>query len=194
MDSQSHIPTRCSILRANDEAGSRRVLPCSIGPPASPHFNRPLSIVRCPTATAGRVFSKHVGLGLPAGVKTVSIRSPKSGKTEDYLTVGSREGLVGLAQLGALEIILGSTNDSLDRLIASCSISTRRCNRLGDTGRDRRDLRKRLKKLGLESFLKSTGGKGFTWLFQLSRNTSGGDQGLSHRMALEMEKEKPSST
>ncbi len=75
-----------------------------------PHIaDRPLSIVRCPDGIGKPCFfQKHVGLGLPAGVKSVSIPDKKSKKREEYLTVDSSEGLIGLAQMGALEIHPGA--------------------------------------------------------------------------------------
>jgi bifunctional non-homologous end joining protein LigD len=161
-----------------------------------PHIsNRPLSIVRCPDGNSKPCFfQKHIGLGLPAGVKTVPIRSPKSGKREDYLTVDSREGLVGLAQLGALEIHpWGAQNDSLDRpdrivfdLDPDSAIDWAT---LAETARD---LRKRLKKLGLESFLKSTGGKGLHVVVPIEPEHEWPViKDFAYRLVLEMEKEKP---
>ena len=161
-----------------------------------PHIsNRPLSIVRCPDGNSKPCFfQKHVGLGLPAGVKTVPIRGPKDGKVEDYLTVDSREGLVGLAQLGALEIHpWGSQNDSLeqpDRIVfdldpdAAIDWGT-----LADTALN---LRIRLKKIGLESFLKTTGGKGLHVVVPIEpKHEWPVVKDFAHRMVLKMEEEKP---
>lgn len=161
-----------------------------------PHIsNRPLSIVRCHDGNSKPCFfQKHVGLGLPAGVKTVPIRGPKDGKVKDYLTVDSREGLVGLAQLGALEIHpWGSQNDSLeqpDRIVfdldpdAAIDWGT-----LADTALN---LRIRLKKIGLESFLKTTGGKGLHVVVPIEpKHEWPVVKDFAHRMVLKMEEEKP---
>ena len=161
-----------------------------------PHIsNRPLSVVRCPDGIGKPCFfQKHVGLGLPAGIKTVSIRSPKSGKREEYLTVDSSDGLVGLAQLGALEIHpWGAENNSLerpDRIVfdldpdAAIEWAT-----LAETARD---LRKRLKKLGLEGFLKSTGGKGLHVVIPIEpKHKWPVIKDFAHRIVLAMEQEKP---
>ncbi len=161
-----------------------------------PHIsNRPLSVVRCPDGNSKPCFfQKHVGLGLPAGVNSVSIRSPKSGKKEDYLTVDSSQGLVGLAQMGVLEIHpWGSKNDSLerpDRIVfdldpdAAIDWAT-----LGQTARD---LQGRLKKLGLESFLKSTGGKGLHVVVPIEPEHDWPViKDFAHRLVLDMEKDKP---
>jgi bifunctional non-homologous end joining protein LigD len=161
-----------------------------------PHIsNRPLSVVRCPDGNSKPCFfQKHVGLGLPAGVKSVSIRSPKSGKKEDYLTVDSTQGLVGLAQMGVLEIHpWGSKNDSLDRpdrivfdLDPDAAIDW------ATLAQTARDLQGRLKKLGLESFVKSTGGKGLHVVVPIEpEHYWPVIKDFAHRLVLDMEKEKP---
>ena len=129
-----------------------------------PHIaDRPLSVVRCPNGIGSPCFfQKHVSTALPAGVNNVSIPNRKTGKPEDFLTIKTVEGLVGLAQLGVLEIHpWGSKNNSFekaDRIIfdldpdESISWST-----LASAAAE---LRERLKQLKLTTFLKSTGGKG----------------------------------
>jgi bifunctional non-homologous end joining protein LigD len=161
-----------------------------------PHIsNRPLSVVRCPEGSGKPCFfQKHVGLGLPSGVHSVPIRSPKSGKTEDFLTVDSSDGLVGLAQMGVLEIHpWGSQNDSLDRpdrivfdLDPDAAIDW---STLSETARA---LRSRLKILGLESFLKSTGGKGLHVVVPIEPEHEWPDiKEFAHRLVLELEQEEP---
>ena len=161
-----------------------------------PHIsNRPLSVVRCPDGNSKPCFfQKHIGLGLPPGVNSVSIRSPKTGEKEDFLTVETSEGLVGLAQMGVLEIHpWGAQNDSLDRpdriifdLDPDAAIDW------PEIAQTARDLRGRLKKLGLESFLKSTGGKGLHVVVPIeAENEWAAIKEFAHRLVLDMEKEKP---
>ena len=129
-----------------------------------PHIaGRPLSIVRCPEgSTKPCFFQKHVGAGLPAGVDSIAVPDKKTGKPEDYITISTAEGLAGLAQMGVLEVHpWGSRNDDLehpDRLIfdfdPDLSIDWKT---LVASAKNVREL---LKKLGLETFVKSTGGKG----------------------------------
>ncbi len=126
--------------------------------------DRPLSIVRCPSGIGKPCFfQKHVGLGgLPPGVNSVPVPNRKTGKTEEYLTLKTGEGLLGLAQLGVLEIHpWGSKNGALetpDRIIFDLDPDSRISWRtLADAAAELRD---RLKALKLTSFLKSTGGKG----------------------------------
>jgi bifunctional non-homologous end joining protein LigD len=129
-----------------------------------PHIaGRPLSIVRCPEGSAKPCFfQKHVGSGSPDGVDTVPVRDRKTGAAERYITVSSMEGLVGLAQMGVLEIHpWGSKNNSLERpdriifdLDPDPSIPWK------VLAGSARGIRALLEKLGLQSFVKLTGGKG----------------------------------
>lgn len=127
-----------------------------------PHVsNRPLSLVRCPEGRAKQCFfQKHPGPGTPDTLRRVSIRE-KDG-VEEYVVVDDVEGLVSVAQVGALEIhAWGSQADALetpDRLIFDLdpdpSVPWRR---VVDGAREVREF---LKALGLKSFVKTTGGKG----------------------------------
>ncbi len=129
-----------------------------------PHIaDRPLSIVRCPEGIGKPCFfQKHIGMGLPPGIRSVPVPDKKGGPTEQYLTLDSPEGLVGLAQMGVLEIHpWGSKNDNLekpDRIIFDLD---------PDEAIDWKTLaatamefRSRLENLDLKSFVKTTGGKG----------------------------------
>jgi bifunctional non-homologous end joining protein LigD len=161
-----------------------------------PHIaDRPLSVVRCPEGNSRPCFfQKHVGLGLPAGVKTVAVRSRTSGKDEDYLTVDSTEGLLGLAQMGVMEIHpWGSRNESLDRpdrivfdLDPDVAIDWKT---LAETAQR---LRERLKELNLESFLKSTGGKGLHVVVPIRPEHEWAViKDFAHRLAMNLAGEKP---
>jgi bifunctional non-homologous end joining protein LigD len=137
-----------------------------------PHVaDRPLSIVRCPEgSTKPCFFQKHVNAMLPKGIGSVDVperKITKSGKVtlgvpEPYITLDNVNALVGLAQMGVLEVHpWGSRNEDLehpDRLIFDLDPDESipwptLCEAAAE-------VRKRLKKAGLESFLKLTGGKG----------------------------------
>jgi bifunctional non-homologous end joining protein LigD len=129
-----------------------------------PHIaDRPLSVVRCPDGVGKSCFfQKHVSAGLPAGVGKISIPNRKTGKVEEFLTVNTAAGLLGLAQLGVLEIHpWGSKNNSYekaDRIIFDLDPDESvPWNKLAAAAEE---LRSRLKQLGLTSYVKSTGGKG----------------------------------
>jgi bifunctional non-homologous end joining protein LigD len=129
-----------------------------------PHIaDRPLSIVRCPEGIGKPCFfQKHIGMGLPRGISSVPVPDKKSGATEHYVTLNSPDGLVGLAQMGVLEIHpWGSKNESLekpDRIIFDLDPDEAiDWKTLAATAEE---LRSRLENLDLKSFVKTTGGKG----------------------------------
>jgi bifunctional non-homologous end joining protein LigD len=128
-----------------------------------PHIaDRPLSLVRCPEG-AGKpcFFQKHVNAALPEGIGAIDI-ADKKGKVEPYITLNTAEALAGLAQMGVLEIHpWGSSNNDLehpDRLIFDLDPDeTLPWKEIVESATEVKDL---LKQLGLESFVKTTGGKG----------------------------------
>ncbi len=129
-----------------------------------PHVaDRPLSIVRCPEGIGKACFfQKHIGMGLPPGIRSVPVPDKKGGPTEQYLTLNTPEGLVGLAQMGVLETHpWGSKNESLekpDRIIFDLDPDEAiDWKTLAATATE---LRSRLEDFGLKSFVKTTGGKG----------------------------------
>jgi bifunctional non-homologous end joining protein LigD len=131
-----------------------------------PHIaDRPLSIVRCPEGSGKPCFfQKQIGKGMPAGVDSVPVTVKKGGnpQREEYVTVSRREGLVGLGQMGVMELHpWGSSNETLeqpDRLIIDLDPDPELpWQRLVESAIEVRDL---MKHLGLETFVKSTGGKG----------------------------------
>ncbi len=129
-----------------------------------PHIaDRPLSIVRCPDGSTGTCFfQKHIKPGLPEGTGSVDVPDKKTGKVEQYITVSTRNALVGMAQMNVLEFHpWGSRNEALDepdRLVFDLDPDEMLPWDLLAESAD--EVRTRLKKLGLQSFLKGTGGKG----------------------------------
>ena len=129
-----------------------------------PHVEgRPLSLVRCPSGVGKQCFyQKHLGPGMPPGIDGVEIPNKNGKGTETYVTVHGEQSLAGLAQMNVLEIHpWGSTNADLehpDRIIfdldpdEAVSWATLASSAI--------EVRQRLRQLGLESFVKTTGGKG----------------------------------
>jgi bifunctional non-homologous end joining protein LigD len=161
-----------------------------------PHIaDRPLSLVRCPDGTDKPCFfQKHVTSMVPPGIGSVDVPDKKTGKPEPYITLNTPEALVSLAQLGVLEIHpWGSRNNDLehpDRLIfdldpdESLPWST-----LTEAATE---VRKRLKKAGLESFLKLTGGKGLHIVAPIDPTLTWSDiKDLAHKFVLTMERDNP---
>lgn len=161
-----------------------------------PHVaDRPLSVVRCPEGTDKPCFfQKHVGRGLPPGIGSIAVPNRKTGKEEEFLTLHSAEGLTGLAQMGVLEVHpWGARNEALDRpdrIVfdldpdAAVPFSV-----LAETART---LRRRLESLKLDSFLKSTGGKGLHVVVPIEPEHEWSTiKNFAHALVLEMEARQP---
>ena len=161
-----------------------------------PHIaHRPLSIVRCPEGSGKPCFfQKHIGMGVPKGIDSVPVVSKSGGAPEQYLTLSTLEGLVGLAQMGVLEIHpWGSGNDSLetpDRLIIDLDPDEKLAReRLVESAMEVRDL---MKQLGLESFVKTTGGKGLHVVAPVAPDHEWPEfKEFAHNFVLMMERGKP---
>jgi bifunctional non-homologous end joining protein LigD len=122
---------------------------------------RPLTLVRCPSGQdAGCFYQRHVTEGLPEGFQ--GVRVPGHGDNQPYLWVDDRAGLVGVAQIGGLEIHpWGVRIDDLDRpdrlifdLDPGPGVPWAQLVEVAGRVHDR------LAALGLRSFAKVTGGKG----------------------------------
>jgi bifunctional non-homologous end joining protein LigD len=128
-----------------------------------PHImDRPVSLVRCPEGSGKPCFfQKHVNSMLPKGIGSIDI-ADKKGKVESYITLNSAEALAGLAQMGVLEIHpWGSRNDYLehpDRLVFDLDPDEEL--QWSEVTSAAIEVRSGLKELGLDSFVKTTGGKG----------------------------------
>jgi bifunctional non-homologous end joining protein LigD len=157
--------------------------------------NRPLSLVRCPEgSTQPCFFQKHTSPTLPPGIETVQVPDKKTGKPEPYITLSTREALAGLAQMGVLELHpWGAQNNNLehpDRIVIDLdpdeSITWPV---LAAAATQTRSL---LKKLSLESFLKSTGGKGLHIVVPIiPEHDWAAIKQFAHAIALRLEKEQP---
>jgi bifunctional non-homologous end joining protein LigD len=136
-----------------------------------PHVrDRLLTLVRCPDGSEGQCFyQKHGGFGLSERVRRVPVKEKT--KTDEYLAVDDLAGVVSLVQIGVLELHLwGSRADRMeepDRMIFDLdpdpSVPWPR------VVEGARLLRERLAKLGLDTFLKTTGGKGLHVVAPLAR-------------------------
>jgi bifunctional non-homologous end joining protein LigD len=118
-----------------------------------------LALVRCPEgATAACFFQKHAS----AGVDQQYLHLVTEPDNDKAISVDDLDGIIALVQAGVLEIhTRGTTIDHLeeaDRLVFDLDPGS------GVGWKDivaaARDVRARLADLGLESFLKTSGGKG----------------------------------
>jgi bifunctional non-homologous end joining protein LigD len=132
----------------------------AVGERAMPHYrDRPLSILRN-THGSTPFFQKHFLEKSSAGLRIVKI--PNADKDPDFVVCDSTEGLLHLAQVGAVEL------HSWGAVMPKPTLADRLTFDL-DPGADLpypplRDaaqaVRKLMKDLGLESWVKTTGGKG----------------------------------
>jgi len=168
----------------------------AIAPHMLPYIaDRPLSLVRCPEGTGHPCFfQKHANHAVPLGVESVDVPDKKTGKIEPYITLSAPEALAGLAQMGVLEVHpWGSTNKNLERpdliifdLDPDTAISWR------TLAESAAEVRQQLKSLGLESFLKTTGGKGLHIVVPLEPKVDwAAVKQFAHDFALAMEQERP---
>ncbi len=127
-----------------------------------PHLKgRPISMVRCPQGREKKCFfQKHLKDQLPKGAHAVPIRE-KNG-VEDYVVIDTLGGLVSLVQMGVLEVHLwGCTEKDIerpDRIVMDLDPGPGV--EWGQVVEGAVRLRQKLESLGLQSFVKTTGGKG----------------------------------
>lgn len=122
---------------------------------------RPLSLVRCPGGiTEACFFQKHAWQGLSRSIRLA--RDPKDSSDEPILAVEDLEGLMGLVQAGVLEIHpWGSTLTALEQPdIIIIDLDPGEAVSWEEIIRAAGEVRDRLAKMGLASFVKTTGGKG----------------------------------
>ncbi|HEY0113580.1 MAG TPA: non-homologous end-joining DNA ligase [Allosphingosinicella sp.] len=120
---------------------------------------RPITMVRCPMGQETKCFyQRHAGSGVPKQLKEVTI----PGFEEPYLYIEDVAGLVAMVQMGVLEIhpwgVRVERPDCADRVVFDLDPAEG----LGFEAviAAAREVRERLKALGLQSFVKTTGGKG----------------------------------
>jgi bifunctional non-homologous end joining protein LigD len=159
-----------------------------------PHVvGRPLTLVRCPEGLEKDCFfMKHSGVWAPPALRRVKIREKT--KVGEYLVVDDLAGIISLVQMGILEIhtwnSLADKVEEPNRIVFDL-----------DPGPavpfDRvmagaRLVREALRSVGLESFVKTTGGKGLHVVVPLAPG-HGWDEtfGFSQLVASQIVREDP---
>lgn len=138
-----------------------------------PHLaGRPLTVVRCPRGQSGTCFyQRHVNEALPSAVGAVELQE-KEGRRR-YIVVDDLDGLVGLVQVGALELHpWGSRKDRIerpDRMVFDLDPGPE--TDWDDVVGAAREVGGVLEDLGLRAFVKTSGGKGLHVVVPLVRRT-----------------------
>lgn len=139
-----------------------------------PHLiARPVTLVRCPSGAGGKCFyQKHLTDSLPGELVGVMIQERE--KREKYPVIDSLAGLISLIQHGVLEFHPWPARvDALerpDRLVFD--LDPGEGAEWSQVVQGARELGDRLTQLGLEPFLRTTGGKGLHVVVPLTRRNS----------------------
>ncbi len=154
---------------------------------------RPLSLVRCPQGPGeGCFYQKNIDASFSSAIDRVTV-DPGGGGT--YAVANSIEAVVSLVQMGVIELhVWGSTRRDLDRpdrmvfdLDPDPAVAWREV--MGAA----HQVRERLEALGLEAFLKTSGGKGLHVVVPLNRRHEWDEvKAFSRALAEAMAAEAPS--
>jgi bifunctional non-homologous end joining protein LigD len=151
---------------------------------------RVIAIVRCPEGATGQCFfQKHA----TAGVEAKFLRLVTEPDGDKSIAVDDLDGLIALAQAGALEIhIRGSTIDRLEeanRLVFDLDPGPGvKWNELIAAARE---VRERLDALGMETFVKTSGGKGLHVVLPIAHTPWEEAKGFARKIAEAMERDDP---
>jgi bifunctional non-homologous end joining protein LigD len=123
--------------------------------------NRPLSLVRCPQGPGeGCFYQKHIDKAWSAEIERVAIS--ERGGEGIYAVANSSPAVIGLVQMGVIELhVWGATTADLgkpDRMVFDLDPDPALPWR--EVMEAARQVHERLAALGLEAFLKTSGGKG----------------------------------
>ncbi len=136
-----------------------------------PHVaRRPVTLVRCPTGREKNCFyQRHAGSGVPAELRQVEV--PGFEESGAYLYIEDLSGLVAMVQMGVLEMhpwgVRVDRPERPDRVIFDLDPGEG----LGfaDVTAAALDVRRWLEGVGLQSFVKTTGGKGLHVVVPIER-------------------------
>lgn len=160
-----------------------------------PHIaDRPLTLVRCVEGSGKPCFYQKHRNQMTRAFDSVDVLNRKTGAHEPYITLSTRESIVQLAQIGVLEVHpWGSHNQDLERpdrividLDPDSSIDW------PTLAASAKLVRKRFHALGLQSFLKTTGGKGLHIVVPIRPEQEWpAIKKFAHEFVLAMEKDNP---
>ncbi|MBI2434404.1 MAG: DNA ligase D, partial [Candidatus Hydrogenedentes bacterium] len=132
--------------------------------------HRPLAVVRCPEGHRKECFfQKHVNQTVSGAVYGIPVN--EGGKTRQYIAIKDLSGLIGLAQMGVLEIHpWGSREDRIEQPdLITFDLDPDPAVAWKEVVGAAHELRKMLEELGLKTFVKTSGGKGLHVVAPLTR-------------------------
>jgi bifunctional non-homologous end joining protein LigD len=144
--------TKVDVIRYYEKVSERMLLYVS---------NRILSIVRCPKGISQTCFfKKHPGPG-SKGIVTISVSDHKD--KEDYFYIENTSGLISEAQMGTLEFhTWGSRVEEFEKPdMMVFDLDPDEGMDLSMVRQGARDMKSILTELSLNSYLKTSGGKGY---------------------------------
>lgn len=136
-----------------------------------PHVaGRPITLVRCPAGRQRKCFyQRHAGPGVAPGLNEVEIRGFEDSGA--YLFIRDLQGLIALVQMGVLEVHPWGARvdrpDRPDRVIFD--LDPGEGVGFKDVVAAALEMRAGLEKIGLTSFVRTTGGKGLHVLAPIAR-------------------------
>lgn len=139
-----------------------------------PHVkNRPLSMVRCPEGTEKECFfQRHIARGQSPYLHETGIAV--KGRNEDYVMIKDTKGLITLVQWGVIELhpwgCLADKPELPDRIIFDLDPDP--AVPFAEVIEGIKEIRERMHEFGLESFVKTTGGKGLHAVIPITRSYS----------------------
>lgn len=132
-------------------------------------LRRPVSLIRCPTGALKDCFyQRHAFAGLPAGIGTIDLSDDED--RGEYIYVENAQGFLSLTQFGAVEFHPWGCRvddpEHPERLVIDLDpdpeVAWPQVKAAAEV------LRERLKALGFEPFIRTTGGKGLHLVCALS--------------------------
>jgi len=155
--------------------------------------NRVLTLVRCPEGWQKQCFfQKHASEGLSDAIHRIDVEEDDGAGA--YLWIDSVEGLLSLVQMGVLEIhTWGGRVDRLeqpDRIVMDLDPAPDvEWSRVVEAARD---MRARLRDVGLESYVRTTGGKGLHVVAPVRRKLGWSDvKEFARALALDFVRREP---
>ena len=156
----------------------------------APHvIGRPLALLRCPDGASGQCFfQKHAHATFNQG-HILRLRD----KGDEIIAIEDLAGMIALVQAGVLEVhVWGSTLahiDACDRMVFDLDPGPGVS--LAQVVAATKETRARLASFKLESFVKTTGGKGFHVMVPLTGEDWDRTKEFAHALALAMEADAP---